>query len=454
VNVNQYIARLGHNSQRVAVEHVPIDRLKRNARNPRDHKEKQLAKLAKSIARFGFLVPCIIDDDNRVLAGNARVAAAARLGFTEVPAIRIRHLTEAEMRAFVVADNKLTELATWNEAILREELQFFAELDIDFDFSAIGFETAEVDIILDDATGSKDDDLTVLRSGRPAVSRLGDLWVAGLHHIYCGDALASGSYKQLLGTARAQLVFTDVPYNVPISGHVCGSGAVQHREFEMASGEMTSAAFTEFLIQGFKNMAHFSVDGSIHYACIDWRHLPEILAAAAVVYSDFKNLCVWTKTNSGMGSFYRSQHELVAVFKNGTAPHINNINLGVHGRNRSNVWPYAGINSFGRHRDELLAIHPTVKPVALVADAIKDASARGDLVLDPFAGSGTTLIAAEKTRRRAAVMEIDPLYVDAIVRRWEAFTGKEAVCASTGATFAEREAETSAAVNNSGEQRE
>jgi DNA modification methylase len=196
------------------------------------------------------------------------------------------------------------------------------------------------------------------------------------------------------------------------------------------------------------------VDGSIHYACIDWRHLPEILAAATIVYSDFKNLCVWTKTNSGMGSFYRSQHELVAVFKNGTAPHINNINLGVHGRNRSNVWSYAGINSFGRHRDELLAMHPTVKPVALVADAIKDASARGDLVLDPFAGSGTTLIAAEKTRRRAAVMEIDPLYVDAIVRRWEAFTGKEAVCASTGATFAERQAATSDAVNNSGEQRE
>jgi DNA modification methylase len=235
-------------------------------------------------------------------------------------------------------------------------------------------------------------------------------------------------------------VFTDVPYNVPISGHVGASGVVQHREFDMASGEMTPAAFTEFLTRGLKNMANFSLDGSIHYVCIDWRHLPEILAAGAIAYSEIKNLCVWTKTNAGMGSFYRSQHELVVVFKNGTAPHINNINLGVHGRNRSNVWPYAGINSFGRHRDELLAMHPTVKPVALVADAIKDASARGDLVLDPFAGSGTTLIAAEKKRRRAAVMEIDPLYVDAIVQRWQACTGKAAICARTGATFAEREA--------------
>ena len=440
MNDNRSIARLGDNSQRLAVEHVPIDKLRRNARNPRDHKEKQLGRLIKSIDRFGFIVPCIIDDDYRVLAGNARVAAAARLGFTEVPAIRIRHLTEAEMRAFVVADNKLTELATWNDAILREELQFFAELDIDFDFSAIGFDTAEVDIILGDATGSKNDDLTVPAAGRPAVSQLGDLWVAGPHHIYCGDALVPGSYKALLGNARAQLVFTDVSYKVPISGDVGGSGSVQHGEFGMASGEMTPAAFTELLTRGLKNMADFSLDGSIHYVCIDWRHLAQILAAGAIAYSEVKDLCVWTKNNAGLGSFYRSQHELVVVFKKGTAPHIDNINLGVHGRNRSNVWPYAEINSFGRQRDELLAIHPSVKPIGLVSDALKDASARGDLVLDPFAGCGSTLIAAEKTRRRAAVMEIDPLYVDAIVQRWQACTGKAAICARTGATFAEREA--------------
>jgi 16S rRNA G966 N2-methylase RsmD len=442
VDVNQYIARLGHNSQRLAVEHVPIDRLKRNARNPRDHKEKQLAKLATSIARFGFLVPCIIDDDDRVLAGNARVAAAARLGFTEVPAIRIRHLTEAEMRAFVVADNKLTELATWNDAILREELQFFAELDIDFDFSTIGFDTAEVDWILDDAPDatSRDDDLTALASGQPTVSNPGDLWIAGPHRIYCGDALVPDSYAVLLGTDRAQMVFSDPPYNVPILGHVGGSGAVQHREFQMASGEMTVPEFTAFLTGAMKNMAGFSVDGSIHFACVDWRHVSEMLAAGTAAYTELKNICVWKKTNAGMGSFYRSQHELICVFKNGRSPHINNIELGKHGRSRSNVWEYVGLNSFGRHRDALLALHPTVKPVALVADAIKDASARGDLILDPFAGSGTTVVAAEKTHRRAAVIEIDPLYTDAIVRRWQAYTGRDAVCARTGVTFAMRAA--------------
>jgi hypothetical protein len=235
-------------------------------------------------------------------------------------------------------------------------------------------------------------------------------------------------------------VFTDVSYKVPISGDVGGSGAVQDGEFEMASGEMTPAAFTELLTRGLKNMADFSLDGSIHYVCIDWRHLPEILAAGAIAYSEVKDLCVWTKTNAGVGSFYPSKHELVVVFKNGTAPHIDNINLGVRGRNRSNVWPYAEINSSGRQRDELLAMHPSIKPVGLVADAIKDASARGDLVLDPFAGCGTTLVAAEKTRRRAAVMEIDPLYVDAIVQHWQGLTGKAAICARTGATFAEREA--------------
>jgi DNA modification methylase len=245
-----------------------------------------------------------------------------------------------------------------------------------------------------------------------------------------------GSYEPLLGIARAQLVFTDVSHKVPISGDVGGSGAVQDGKCEMASGEMTPAALTEFLTRGLKNMADFSVDGSIHYICVGWRHLPEILAAGAIAYSEVKDLCVWTKTNAGLGSFYRSQHELVVVFKNGTALHIDNINLGGHGRNRSNVWPHAEI----RHRDELLAMHPSVKPVGLVADAIKDASARGDLVLDPFAGCGTTLIAAEKTGRRAAVMEIDPLCVDAIVQRWQACTGKAAICARTGATFAEREA--------------
>jgi DNA modification methylase len=275
---------------------------------------------------------------------------------------------------------------------------------------------------------------------RKAISCLGDLWQAGRHRIYCGDALAVDSYDALLEGEPARLIFADAPYNVRISGHASGAGSVQHREFAMASGEMAVDEFTSFLSKSMKNFASYSLDGSLHYLCMDWRHCQEILAAGNAIYSELKNICVWRKTNAGMGSLYRSQHEFVFVFKNGTAPHINNINLGSHGRNRTNVWDYDGINSFGKHRDELLAMHPTVKPVALVADVIKDASARGDLVLDAFGGSGSTLLAAEKTKRRAALIEIDPLYVDRTIRRWQSLTGQEAVCSRSGASFAEREA--------------
>ena len=208
----------------------------------------------------------------------------------------------------------------------------------------------------------------------------------------------------------------------------------------MASGEMTSDQFTSFLSNVMNNLTRHSIDGALNYLFIDWRHCGEMLAAGTAIYSELKNICVWCKSNAGMGSLYRSQHEFVLVFKHGTAPHINNINLGVAGRNRSNVWSYCGINSFGKHRDELLAMHPTVKPVVLVADIIKDASTRGGLVLDVFGGSGSTLVAAEKTQRRAALIEIDPLYVDRTIRRWQALTRKEAVCARSGLTFAEREA--------------
>jgi DNA modification methylase len=210
----------------------------------------------------------------------------------------------------------------------------------------------------------------------------------------------------------------------------------------MASGELAPEQFEALLGNATANMANFSIDGSLHYIFMDWRHTGELLAAGKKTYAELKNVCVWHKANAGMGSLYRSQHEFVFVFKNGTAAHINNINLGAHGRNRSNIWQYAGVNSFGRDRDELLAMHPTVKPVALIADVIMHASARGDLILDPFGGSGTTVIAAEKTGRRAALLEIDPVYVDTIIRRWQSFTGKDAVCARTGTTFAERQTAT------------
>ena len=273
----------------------------------------------------------------------------------------------------------------------------------------------------------------------PAVTRPGDIWRIGSHRLICGNSTRSETYQALLGEQRAQLVFTDPPYNVPISGHVGGLGAVQHREFAMASGEMSPAEFTAFLQTVFGHLAAYSVDGSIHFQCMDWRHLQEMLAAGTAAYSDLKNLCVWAKNNGGMGSLYRSQHELVFVFKSGTAPHINNVELGKHGRYRTNVWSYAGVNSFGGDRDDL-SLHPTVKPVAMVADAIRDCSHRKAIVLDAFVGSGTTLIAAEKTGRRGYGIEIDPAYCDVTICRLHAVCGLDAVLEATGQRFAEVEA--------------
>jgi DNA modification methylase len=277
----------------------------------------------------------------------------------------------------------------------------------------------------------------------PAVSRPSDLWRIGDHVLLCGDALKPGSYRKLLGSDKAQLVFTDPPYNVAIGGNVSGLGKVKHRELAMASGEMSAEEFTDFLQGAFTRLAEFSTDGSIHFVCMDWRHMAELLRAANATYSELKNLCVWTKTNAGMGSLYRSQHELVFVFKNGAAPHINNVELGRFGRNRTNVWSYPGVNSFGTKRDSELAMHPTVKPVALVSDAILDCSRRGDIVLDAFAGSGTTLIAAEKTGRCGFGIELDPHYVDTVIRRFDDVYGLKAVHAESGLSFEQLKAKRS-----------
>jgi hypothetical protein len=234
-------------------------------------------------------------------------------------------------------------------------------------------------------------------------------------------------------------VFTDPPYNVPIDGHASGLGSIRHRDFVMAAGEMGEKEFTTFLTEACSLLASNSVEGSIHFLCMDWRHLRQLLAAGGEVYSELKNICVWVKHNAGMGSFYRSQHELVCVFKHGRGAHRNNVQLGQYGRHRTNVWSYPGVNSFGRGTEEgnLLALHPTVKPVAMVADAILDCSARGDIVLVPFMGSGTTVMAAERVGRRCYGMELNPLYVDTTIRRWQAFTGATARQSETGRAFDE-----------------
>ncbi len=420
----------------LSFEMVPLARIKRNPLNAREHGRKQIDNLRRSMKRFGCITPLVVDDTNVLLCGHARLEAAVQLGYAEVPVVRAGHLTEADKRAFILADNKLAELASWNPKALRRELHFLSELDIDFDFSAIGFDTAEVDFIL--KTGDEADDRADIPSRSPdlpVVTQLGDLWQLGEHRLYCGSALDAASYEALLAGDRADMVFTDPPCTIRINGHASGSKG--RREPGIASGEMTPEQVEAFLRTSIARITAAVSDGAICFICMDWRHAQELLRAAQSL--ELKNICVWVKNNPGMGSLYRSQHEFVFVFKCGAANHINNVELGRYGHNRSNVWDYTGLTSFGRDRDTLLESHPTVTPVALVADAIKDCSRRGDVILDPFGGSGTTIIAADKTKRRAAVIEIDPLYVDVAVRRWEASTGRDAVCARSGRTFKECE---------------
>ncbi len=426
------------------VSYQRISDLKPYDRNARTHTRKQILQIAASIGEFGWTNPVLIDGEGRIIAGHGRVAAADMLGIDEVPTILLEGMTEAQKRAYVIADNRLAELAGWDEEVLAIELQALGEIDLDFDLEVTGFETAEIDLLIEslDESGSEDeaDAIPEIDETAPPVSRLGDLWRLGRHRLLCADATKAESYERLMTVERARMVFTDPPYNVPIDGHVCGLGSVKHAEFAMASGEMSVGQFTAFLETVFGHLATNSADGSLHFVCMDWRHVFELMSAARGVYSEFKNLCVWNKTNGGMGSLYRSKHELVFVYKNGKAPHVNNVELGRHGRYRTNVWDYAGVNSLGANRLDELAMHPTVKPVALVADAIKDCSRRGDIVLDAFGGSGTTIIAAERTGRSGYALELDPKYVDVTIERFRQLTGEEAVHDETGLTFADLKA--------------
>jgi DNA methylase len=391
-------------------------------------------------------VPILVDAQLKVIAGHGRVLACAELGLTEVPTVRLEHLSDAQARAFMIADNRLTENSEWDERLLAEQLKELSTLELDFSLEATGFEMGEIDLRIEGLTPEpeRDDPADVLPEVQtgPAVTRPGDLWLLGPHRVLCGSALEESAYTALMQGETAAMVFTDPPFNRRID-QVSGLGAIHHREFAMASGELSEAEFTAFLSRTCSLLARHSVEGSLHFICMDWRHMGELLAAGRETYTELKNLCVWTKDNGGMGSLYRSQHELVFVFKHGHAGHRNNVQLGQFGRNRSNVWRYAGASSFARHSDEgnLLALHPTVKPVAMVADAILDCTARGEVVLDAFLGSGTTVIAAQHVGRYCYGLELDPLYVDTIIRRWQAFSGDEARHAASGQSFNDHEME-------------
>jgi DNA modification methylase len=419
---------------------MPVRELRPNKRNARTHSKKQIRQLANSIVRFGFTCPVLADENGNVIAGHGRLLAAADLELKHVPVIVTTGLSDAEKRALALADNKISDNAGFDRKILAAELGELALLlpEINLDISITGFDPAEIDALANDFMDPERDpaDEIPAPDNAKATSQIGDLWALGRHRLLCGDACDDSAVRQLMGRELATMLFGDTPYNLRIGG-IVGRGSIKHREFAHASGEMSPAQFTDFLTRWMRLAARHSEDGSIHYVCIDWRHQAEMLTAGNDVYGELKNVVVWAKTNAGQGSFYRSQHEFIFVFKNGDAPHQNNVELGKHGRNRSNVWTYAGVNTFRATRMDELSVHPTVKPVALVADAMRDCSRRDDIVLDPFMGSGTTILAAERVGRRAYGLEIDPLYVDAAIRRWQSFTKRDAVLDATGQTFDE-----------------
>ena len=420
---------------------------------PRAHPKSQIRALTKSIEAFGQVLPILIDADNRIISGHALWEVTKKLGLPEVMAIRVSHLSESQVKALMVALNRIGDLSKWDEAALRTILLDLSAIDLDFDIEATGFAEIEIELMIQDLdVAGGGGEAPVLVGDGPAIIQPGDLWQLGGHRLLCGNALVEASWATLLGDDLAVLVVTDPPYNVPIDGHVSGLGKHQHREFSMAAGEMSEAEFTTFLQTAMTHAHKWSQPGSVHYWAMDWRHVGEIVSAGKAVYERFLNMAVWAKNQPGMGSFYRSQHELFFIFAKGGAPSKNNVQLGKFGRSRSNVWNYPSAASMARTAEEgnPLAMHPTVKPLALIADILLDASGRGDVVVDPFAGSGTTLIAAEKFGRVARCMEMDSAYCDTIVRRWQRWTGEVAVRVADGATFPALEAEAEGDVASEG----
>jgi DNA modification methylase len=417
--------------------------LRVNPRNARIHSKRQIRQVANSIRAAGFIGGIVVDETDMVLAGHARLAACKLLGMDLVPTIRVTGLSDVQKRAFVIAADKIAENAGWDREILALELGELAELlpALNWNLELTGFEPAEVDLLLADLGAAKPDPADTLPLlDDNAITRRADMWRLDRHCVLCGDARSRADLDRLMGDTRARMVFADVPYNVRIA-QVQGRGRIKHREFAFASGEMSAPQYIAFLEEGLGNAARASIDGAVHYVCSDWRHIAELIAAGRKVYGVMINLCIWAKTNAGQGSFYRSQHELIAVFRVGNGGHQNNVELGRFGRNRSNLWTYPGVNSFGAGRMAALAMHPTVKPVALVADAMRDCTTKGDAVLDPFLGSGSTILAAEKIGRRGFGLECEPRYVDVTIQRWEAYAKAEAVLEGDGRTYAEVKAE-------------
>jgi DNA modification methylase len=431
---------------RLALTYRSIDEIKPDPGNPRTRSRQVQRRVERSMAEFGFVFPITVDRHVVIVAGHARFEAAKTLGYTHVPTIGVEHLNENQIKALQIADNRLVELGTWDERLLGEALQSLTIQGIDLDVTLTGFDVPEIDLHIEGLSEKPDNEdpeaLAPTADAKP-VSRVGDLFLLGKHRLYCGNSLEAASTDAVMAGAAADAVFTDSPYNVKIDGHVSGLGEIKHREFPMASGEMKPDQFRSFLRASVEQMARVMKPGSVAFTCMDWRHADDLTTVAKAAGLDHINTCIWVKTAPGMGSLYRSQHEFVLVFGKPGASRRNNVQLGKYGRSRSNVWNYAGMTGFGNRSEEgnLLALHPTVKPVQMVADAILDVTARGEIVFDPFLGSGTALIAAERVGRRCYAIELDPLYVDLAIRRWQRLTGQTARHAETGKSFDEMSTE-------------
>jgi len=413
--------------QNSSIEYVSTETLTPYKNNAKKHPEKQVQQIAASIQQFGFINPIIVNNDKEIIAGHGRLEGAKALKLKQVPVILVDHLTEAQVKAYRLADNQLTMNSGYDTELLRIELTDLSSLDLDFDLDITGFELPEIEFLIEGETPKEtDSDDEIIEDDVLKRVSFGDVWHLGEHKLVCGDSTKAETYTLLLGDEKADVIFTDPPYNVKIDGHVCGNGKVKHEEFAMASGEMSDAEFINFLELFIKQCIDFSCDGSLHYIFMDWRHIYALLHAGQTHYTELKNICVWNKDNGGMGTMYRSKHELVALFKNGKGQHVNNVQLGVFGRYRTNVWDYAGVNSFGKNQSDL-KMHPTVKPVPLIIDALRDSTHKGGIVLDPFSGSGSTLIACENSGRQARCIEYSEHYCDVIIHRWETLTGETAV---------------------------
>lgn len=437
-------------NRRLAIEYVDINAIRLNPKNPNRHKRKNILKLAASIKALGMNVPLAIDASGMLLAGEARLAALRELGWDIVPVIRLDHLTPEQADLYIIAENRFSQLSSPDPTALAQLFKDLSVLGLDLNLELTGFETAEIDLMIEglELAPVEDDEAALPESG-VAVARLGDLWIlrnpaSGIEHrLYVGDALKSDSYAILMAGGRAAAIITDPPFGGAIAGYLTGSG-IKHREFVMGSEDRSPEELETMLEPACEQMRIAARPGALVFIFMDWRSIEVLLRVGGRVFGELKNLIVWAKTCAGMGSLYRSQHELIALFKVEGGKHRNNIQLGAYGRNRSNLWSFAGMNSrAGRHTDEgdLLALHPTAKPVAMIAEAILDCTARGDIVLDPFLGSGTALIAAERTGRRAFAMDLDPLYADCAMRRWIKLTGADAIRECDGANFAALDAE-------------